>query len=356
MGLWIYKNSLAPDEEKKIQAFVEGLADLTQKLADELYFIDSLTNTNAKFREWSEAAHEFQETGSEPDFIFARYGYAVEEYVNLSLLSKRIVPPRGYNVRLQVTHGQTRPDIVIINSESSVEIAWLDITSESSRGHILNKSGNWTNARSFVAELLYPDLDVYRITIGSTVASHAAPRIARAAKQMNSRLMRHLAECMDDTLNIVTIGNVVRERNFSHLACVVEANFGIKFVPNLKHPIIHSMLKMYVDLPGIKHLDKAEKWLTAYRREKPTTNKAKAMSYITDSYNLREKFALISDDEIDDSNDADSSGDYIPSESDTDDRDELDFEAYCDKLAEMGKSSGSSFDPDKFFNSDFIFR
>lgn len=336
-----------PPEHKSIPAFAEKLAALTQKLADELYYIDNFKDSpNAKFREWCEAAYKFLEDKVQPDFIFARYGYAVEEYVNLSLISKSIIPPRPYKIRLQVTHGSTRPDIVVLN-EHNEEIAWMDITSKKSKGHILSKSGNWPSARSYVAELLYEDLDLSKITtVGGSIASHVAPRIMRAAKQMNSKLMRHLAEYMNISLRAVSLGDTIRERDFVRLSSIVEANFGIRFKPNLKHPIIHSMLMMYIGLPEIKCADEASKWLRAYSHEKPRQSKSEAMSYITDSFNKLERFAIIG--EEDGSDNSDPSGDYIP-DTEVSDGDELDFEAYCSELAVLGNQSDDLFDPDEFF-------
>lgn len=334
---------------------------LTQRLADELYNIDGFVNSGVvKFREWYKAAHNFLQKKEIEEFIYAKYGYAVEEYVNLSLLSRKVVPPRGYKIRLQVTHGNTRPDIVILRSgmgdKADEEIAWIDITSTSSAGHILGKSGSWLSARNYVAELLYDDLDLTKISTGGSIASHAAPRIMRAARQMNSRLMRHMAECMNDVLRAVKIGDVIRDINFAQLARLVQVNFGVGFPSNTKHAIIHSMLDMYSELPGIKFRDRAAKWKTAYARKKPKKSKNKAMSYITDSYNAKERCAYLWDEESEE-DDGDTSGDYIP-ESASEERnyeESFDFEAYCDELHVMRdaaeREDEGEFDAEKFFGS-----
>lgn len=325
-------NTLSPSEDEVISDFASELMKLTQSLADELYNIDNFKDSeNAKFEEWVEAAEDFLKSGNAPEFIYARYGYAVEEYVNLQVLSKKILPPRGYRIRLQVTHGNTRPDIVILNQDS-VEIAWMDITSVKSRKHVLRKAGNWSTARSFVAELLYDDLDLSQITTSGSIASNRAPRIMRAARLMNNRLMRHLVECMERALSCAKTDREIRPRDFPRLAICIESSFEVRLEPNSKHSVIQSMLRMYTELPLIKYLDEAAKWLRVYVREGKHQDKAKALSYITDSFNKYDKYA------------------EIFKENDDDDDYDFDIREYYDAADDSGEDS---FDSEEFFGGDF---
>ena len=319
-----------PPEDALIEEFASKLSGIIQRLADELYYIGNFKDSaNAKFGEWIEAVDELLKSNDVLVFIYARYGYAVEEYVNLQVLARKILPPRGYRIRLQVTHGNTRPDIVILN-QANAEIAWMDITNAGSRGHILKKAGNWTNARGFVAELLYDDLNLSRITTGSTIASNRAPRIMRAANLMRNKLMEHLVECMNRALSCAKIDREIKPYDCRHLAVCVQSSFEVRLEQNSKHSVIHSMLKMYDELPMMKYRNEAEKWLKVYVEEKKHQDKAKAMSYITESFNKYDKYAEISMDDDDD--------DYIR------------LREYCDAA---DAPSYDSFDPEKFFGSDF---
>jgi hypothetical protein len=88
--------------------------------------------------------------GAVPSFYFARYGYAVETIATLLLASENINP---YTFHFQIAHGHTRPDIVVMNA--GTEVAWIDITSVASKGHILRKQGAGWTSRPYVAEACY---------------------------------------------------------------------------------------------------------------------------------------------------------------------------------------------------------
>lgn len=321
MGVSVHNNTLKEDVYEVIHKYAEEVARAVDRAAAELYMIDNYADTgNAKFREWYEAARLFLDTGSRFAFIYARYGYAVEEYVNSEISSKRIRPPRGYKVSLQVTHGGTRPDIVVMTADNE-ELAWMDITSSSSEGHIFNKAGNWENARGYIAELLYTDLDLARICRGGSIASNRAPRLVRAAALMNRRYMDHMRSCLFRVLRRAHSEESFQALSFADFAKLIEEYFEIGLPSHYKHPIIHSMLKMYIDDPCSLRKDDAGRWLNEYRSGRVSQDKAAAMSYITDSYNREDKFIELFDDtpESDDPNDGE-------------------------------------FDPGEFFGSEFVFR
>ena len=99
---------------------------------------------------WVTCFDQFTSDGEIPDFFYARYGYAIETLATAFFKTK---DHNGYAVITQFAQGSTRPDFVI--SDKVSQIAWLDITSSSSAGHILAKQGGGWKTRPYVAEILY---------------------------------------------------------------------------------------------------------------------------------------------------------------------------------------------------------
>lgn len=90
-----------------------------------------------------------------PEFYHARYGYAVETVATHLLARENIAP---YKFVFQVAHGHSRPDIVVTRTDGTGvdrEMAWIDITSEASRGHIFDKQHSGWISRAYVAEACY---------------------------------------------------------------------------------------------------------------------------------------------------------------------------------------------------------
>ncbi|MCH5258744.1 MAG: hypothetical protein J1F18_03265 [Lachnospiraceae bacterium] len=111
------------------------------------------------------------------DRIYLLYGYAVEEFVNKTIITL----PHASKVRysLQAFRPYTRPDIVLYEEgpgDQSRDIAWLDITSETSKNHVLRKRGSWSNI-PFTAELLYPRLDIHKLEAINCMAIRQNPNI-----------------------------------------------------------------------------------------------------------------------------------------------------------------------------------
>lgn len=105
---------------------------------------------------WFNAAQQYaQNPDVEPRVIHARFGYAVEALACMGLNNTQLY---GLNIQTQVAHGHTRPDVVA--SVGGHDVAWLDITSEGSVGHIRGKDGAGWNNTPFVYELIYPQLQL----------------------------------------------------------------------------------------------------------------------------------------------------------------------------------------------------
>jgi hypothetical protein len=111
---------------------------------------------------WASTADKYyHDTERAPDFIHAWFGYAIE-----ALACEQLAPiESGLTVDLQVAVGATRPDIVL--SRADEQIAWLDITSSDSQGHIFGKSHSAWQTRPFVYEILYEPLQLPEVLTGT---------------------------------------------------------------------------------------------------------------------------------------------------------------------------------------------
>lgn len=281
MGLVEYNNILTNEEKLELLDYVNELAEMVESAATELYLIKNWENTgNAKFNQWVESANKYLGSHNDPQFFEAHYGYAVEEYVNLHIDSGTPAVPNGYKVKTQVTHGGTRPDIVIF--KGNTEIAWLDITSERSVRHIYGKDCSWKTARPFTAELSYPDFDRSQIsTGGGGVAARAlANSIVRRDAVFQRTLMAYLASQMNYVIGILIHGKNISQKE---VAECIEERFELRFNVNYKHPIIKSMLLLYKECNDASHKQDAIDFLSNFYKE-TKRNQSAAMFYIARSF------------------------------------------------------------------------
>lgn len=286
----IINNTLAGQEKTDIEGYVLQLQAKVEEAADAVYFINNFAaSTNLKLQQWTKAATSFLRTRCGVNFIAAYYGYAVEEYVNLGIKVGTPAVPNGYRVGLQVIHGQTRPDITI-SKVGGTEIAWLDITNESSAGHVDAKKGNWLNGRPFIAELLYPDFNASQISVGDdSIASHAAAsNITRQANMRAKACKRHLTEKMNavlsELMNRINKGARIFQAD---VAQCVEEHFRVRFNSFYKHPIIKSLLQIYLECYDeggydVFYAEDAQKCMRVLYNQTGQC-KSKAMSFIEES-------------------------------------------------------------------------
>lgn len=87
----------------------------------------------------------------EKEWLSTSIGYVIESYTNFKLPAQI----GNHTILLQQTRGGTRPDFVIQDTATGQEVAWLDITSSGSVGHINRKSGRGWQNMPYVAEILY---------------------------------------------------------------------------------------------------------------------------------------------------------------------------------------------------------
>ncbi|RKT55006.1 hypothetical protein [Saccharothrix australiensis] len=171
----------APDEQvaKDLAAFSQKLDAAVQSAwlqATQDPTDANLARTDGYVGRWAEQWQEY--LGATPArkaeiaaLVPAMAGYAIESLATKVFLTERTSwtgPDSGltFSVAMQVTHGSTRPDVVLRLDGS--EVAWYDITSAARLEHIFDKVGSGWSTRPYVAEIAYP-----RVT-AQTVESNAA--------------------------------------------------------------------------------------------------------------------------------------------------------------------------------------
>ena len=110
-------------------------------------------------------------------FLCAAYGYAVETRTNELLDGLAGNLPANWTVNKQVTVGMTRPDIVISDATPTA-VAWIDLTSNASVGHIKKKAGGGWSTKPYVFEVTYPPLDATLINQNGPPSQAAKLRAA----------------------------------------------------------------------------------------------------------------------------------------------------------------------------------
>ena len=147
--------------------------------ADPMLADYSKTDTSGYIRTWINTYAKFLGDPTViPDFFYARYGYAVETIATKLLRSLNITP---YTFGFQVAHGHTRPDVVVLHRGS--EVAWVDLTSEASRGHIRRKQGGGWWTRSYVAEACYEMPQPSALALGAAALDDDTRQRLAAASQ-----------------------------------------------------------------------------------------------------------------------------------------------------------------------------
>ncbi|CAM5563172.1 eCIS core domain-containing protein [Streptomyces avidinii] len=136
----------------------------------------NLALTDGYLGRWSEQWQEYLQAspGKKKEIaalVPAMAGYAIESLATKVFLTERrswTGPASGltFSVAMQVTHGNTRPDVVLQLDGS--DVAWYDITSAKSLGHIFEKDGSGWQTKPYVAEVAYPQVTA------QTVESNAA--------------------------------------------------------------------------------------------------------------------------------------------------------------------------------------
>lgn len=269
----VYRNFLG----NQIDDYIQELDNLLQQCAQQAYNLPALDLTNAKLKNWYDTAVSWLQNPGSAFSPPAKYGYAVEELFNLS--AGQIPCPAEYQCLLQAGRGMTIPDIVL--QKQGKDIAWLDITSQLSIGHIYNKAGSRWHTMSYVAELLYPKLDfsMLRTSQNDSIAGRAwmQSRI-RAAEMLKRKLHQYMCRCTDHAISLLREADILTPGTiadtFNHCFCNV---FGW-----VKHPAIHSILLEYMDGDGMYKAD--AEWLLDNFYKHEHRKLSLAHQYIIQSY------------------------------------------------------------------------
>ncbi len=285
----IYRDTykIKSQQNNYLYNLIKQIDVLVQRYADKAYNVSALNYNNPKQKNWLEKIERYCNTGK-PLFMNAYYGYAVEEMVNQELMAKYRSARNGYRVLLQVTHGYTRPDIVITDRGNN-EVAWLDITSENSAGHIWNKEGSGWSTNGFVAELLYPTFDVTKLRNSDDIGIGVRASALSASRKASIR-QNHLREHLVSNLNIAMFAfSQEYPASKSEVASTIKRAFGCSFTERRKHPAIKSMLKKYMEInPNSGYNDLIRSILNDYYRN-DRQDLALAMRFISDSYDREQE-------------------------------------------------------------------
>lgn len=292
MAIKFHNRSVNSDVCDVLTAFTREVERAAKEAANKLYNISDYRGIkNPKIKGWYDVAKEFVLDGIVDDFIYARYGYAVEECVNLRIEGGSLSLPAGYEADTQITHGGTRPDIVIRTLPDKKEIAWLDITSERSEDHVLLKSGDWKRARPFVAEIMYTSLSTAKIVDMESADPYIAAQWVAEAEAMRKKYMDCLIWNMDAVFESPEFYEPLQKKvNITAFAGLVERAFKVG-LPYNRLIVTHSLLETYIDeltesdapIPPWANILKSE-----FRKKGTHKNIGKALSYVRESYRANE--------------------------------------------------------------------
>ncbi|HEY4941741.1 MAG TPA: hypothetical protein VII56_09950 [Rhizomicrobium sp.] len=180
-----------PDAE--LDAFVAALQDLVTDAAEKAKTPQSLDSGIPFYKRWQATALAYLQDNNDKAFLHARYGYAVETYVNENLSTLAATLPDGFTVHKQVTFGGSRPDVVVRDGDKN-DIGWFDITSSGSVEHIYLKSHAGWKTRPYVAEITYPALDPVTISAGGALTAEQIEAAKLARQEAREEYLRKLLE------------------------------------------------------------------------------------------------------------------------------------------------------------------
>lgn len=309
----IHRNELNIGQGHPLYDYITSIEDLARYAAREMYDVRKYEHSgNVKISNWCKTAIACAELDpiNQPELyneyhdmlvrnMYTQYGYAVEEYVNIAIQNGNLPPPRGYTISIQETHGSTRPDFVIgrvTDSGKNETLAWLDLTSIHSSGHIRRKSGTGWQRTPFVAELFYSPLNLSNISMAGdySIAERAHLNSAIRRQELQQRqLIRHMVNCTNKALGILYPVLKLEDENgrdprkaikLPHIAEVFQKAFNCDLGRTGNHQqIVKSILAEYMTAPQNYYLSTA-KYVIYYFYSKTHSNKAAAMRYVRDSY------------------------------------------------------------------------
>ena len=141
------------DHEARIR---EVLAELNEAVNQAYLYVLSVPSLfeyknekNGHLEEWIARWNKYLDEG-DATMLPASFGYVIETLATLYFYKQPA------DVAFQQTRAGTRPDVVVFKKLQ--DIAWIDITSVGSAGHIFDKD-DWDSKVDNYAEIVYPSLD-----------------------------------------------------------------------------------------------------------------------------------------------------------------------------------------------------
>ncbi len=256
--------------------------------AERAYNLSALDTGKPKQNLWIRDAGFYLNNGISGFSMYTSYGSAVEEMVNLFIDVHYPFFVNGYRVRTQIRHGNTIPDIVIEDANGT-EVAWLDITSSSSAGHIWNKDGSGWDTTDFVAELLYDTLDFTKITYGASSGIGARSRalsLSRRASVHQQHLKQHLHDRLIAAMDLIISENSVTK---SVIARDMETAFYVNFPSNIKHPSIKSLFKKFNEENSAGFYNNTAREILRQFYKNDSQDLMAAMKFLSASYNEQQE-------------------------------------------------------------------
>ncbi len=275
-------NQIQNDPGSHLFAIIKDISSKVLNAAEQAYNRSALDMTSAKQNNWGKAIDDYF-AGRQGALTNAVYGSAVEDIANISIAVAYRFSVYGYRVYLQVRRGDTIPDIVIKDGADKDQ-AWLDITSEHSAGHIFGKSGSGWTTTDFVAELLYPNLDLTNLRNSDN--DYIGTRIRALSTARLHEVYQNKVYEYFETAFSVALNNLIRLSMISmaDVAKAVEAAFHVDFPKNKKHPAIKSMLQMFDARQGQSTTGNFAHYLLTQIYNESSQDKSSANAYITASY------------------------------------------------------------------------
>lgn len=254
--------------DAQLDAYKASLVGLVETNAARALELDNIASDGGGYLDrWLDLATMYLgDNTTVPNFIHAAYGYAVETLTNMQLGSINGDLPAGWAVQSQVTQGMTRPDIVVFNAAAK-QVAWLDITSDGSPGHIFSKAGGGWKTKDYVSEILYPALNLGSITSEGGIGARVRAKNVYQRTQEQERVAQ--VQLAADIENIYELHDVSAPPK-------TKASFDGYFDD---FSFSHDMIRSLIEMAG------ADLGTFGYKRANANgRNKAAAMEFIYAQY------------------------------------------------------------------------
>lgn len=175
------KTTLAPFK-KDVEAYAKNFSDVVENARDMItskYFIH-IPTVDGYMSNFVDNFDTSSNKFYDPKAVPRQGGYWIESYAT------KIAPPAvggEIDILYQAKRGNSRPDVILQYKGS--DIAWLDITSSASEGHIYEKNSDGWKSTPYVTEVTYQPLkvvDLNQVSIPDKSAKNIGNLLGAAAE------------------------------------------------------------------------------------------------------------------------------------------------------------------------------